>query len=225
MTIRFEKAKSLNTNLIYTQFIYSNRNVSNIAFIYQMITANYIWKHLVFAYPKRNATISVVSVLKWSSVDSVIWRAISKQRLLIYMSCSSALPSAHQKSVFAYPKQRATVLVGSVLKWRARPQCLRRQKSVFAYPKQRATFSVESVLKWRARPQCLRRRRDFVLQMNNTIVPFSFGISENKVFSNVIDSYHLVDERYIQGEHLNFERYVPIGKTFFVIVRLWKIKF
>jgi hypothetical protein len=26
---------------------------------------------------------------------------------------------------------------------------------------------------------------------------FSFGISENIVFSNVIDSYHLVDERYI----------------------------
>jgi hypothetical protein len=25
-------------------------------------------------------------------------------------------------------------------------------------------------LKWRARPQCLRRRRDFVLQMNNTMV-------------------------------------------------------
>jgi hypothetical protein len=86
------------------------------------------------------------------------------------MSCSSALPSARQKSVFAYPKQRATVLVGSVLKWRARPQCLRRQKSVFAYPKQRATVSVGSVLKWRARPQCLRRRRDFVLQMNNTWV-------------------------------------------------------
>jgi hypothetical protein len=27
--------------------------MSNIAFIYQMITVNYIWKHLVFAYPKR----------------------------------------------------------------------------------------------------------------------------------------------------------------------------
>jgi hypothetical protein len=32
------------------------------------------------------------------------------------LSCSSALPLARQKSVFAYPKQRATVLVGSVLK-------------------------------------------------------------------------------------------------------------
>jgi hypothetical protein len=32
------------------------------------------------------------------------------------LSCSSALPSARQKSVFAYPKQIATVLVGSVLK-------------------------------------------------------------------------------------------------------------
>jgi hypothetical protein len=86
------------------------------------------------------------------------------------LSCSSALPSARQQSVFAYPKQRATVLVGSVLKWRARPQCLCRQKSVFAYPKQRATVSVGSVLKWRARPQCLRRRRDFVLQMNKTYI-------------------------------------------------------
>jgi hypothetical protein len=30
------------------------------------------------------------------------------------------------------------------------------------------------------------------------IVPFSFGIRENTVFSNVFDSYHLVDERYIK---------------------------
>jgi hypothetical protein len=44
------------------------------------------------------------------------------------LSCSSALPSARQKSVFSYPKQRATVLVGSGLKWRARPQCLRRRR-------------------------------------------------------------------------------------------------
>jgi hypothetical protein len=56
------------------------------------------------------------------------------------------LSSARQQSVFAYPKQRATVLVGSVLKWRARPQCLHRQKSVFAYPKQRATLLVGSRL-------------------------------------------------------------------------------
>jgi hypothetical protein len=80
------------------------------------------------------------------------------------------LSSARQQSVFTYPKQRATVLVGSVLKWRTKPQCLHRHKSVFVYPKQRATLSVGYVLKWRARPQCLRRRRDFVLQMNNTYV-------------------------------------------------------
>jgi phage FluMu gp28-like protein len=35
---------------------------------------------------------------------------------MVFKSCSSALPSARQKSVFAYPKQSATVLVGSVLK-------------------------------------------------------------------------------------------------------------
>jgi hypothetical protein len=32
------------------------------------------------------------------------------------------------------------------------------------------------------------------------IVQFSFGISENTVFSNVIVSYQLVDERYIDEE-------------------------
>jgi hypothetical protein len=46
----------------------------------------------------------------------------------------------------------------------------KRRLSVFAYPKQRTMVSVGSVLKWCARPQCLRRRRDFVLQMNNTLV-------------------------------------------------------
>jgi hypothetical protein len=43
------------------------------------------------------------------------------------MSCSSVCHQLDSWSVFAYPKQRATVLVGSVLKWRARPQCLHRQ--------------------------------------------------------------------------------------------------
>jgi hypothetical protein len=32
------------------------------------------------------------------------------------------------------------------------------------------------------------------------IVQFSFGISENTMFSNVINSYHLVDERYISSQ-------------------------
>jgi hypothetical protein len=95
-------------------------------------------------------------------------RPLSCARCLL--SCSSVCHQLDSWSVFAYPKQRATVLVGSVLKWRARPQCLPRQKSVFAYTKQRATLSVGSVLKWRARPQCLRWRRDFVLQMNNTYI-------------------------------------------------------
>jgi hypothetical protein len=117
------------------------------------------------------STIAILSNRRFSSSSKsdISARNIKKtQYWATLMSCSSALPSACQKSVFAYPKQRAKVLVGSVLKWRARPQCLRCQKSVFAYPKQRATVSVGSVLKWRARPQWLRRRRDFVLQMNNT---------------------------------------------------------
>jgi hypothetical protein len=46
---------------------------------------------------------------------------------LALMSCSSVCHQLDSWSVFAYPKQRATVLVGSVLKWRARPQCLHRQ--------------------------------------------------------------------------------------------------
>jgi hypothetical protein len=40
--------------------------------------------------------------------------------------------------------------------------------------------------------------RHFKTEPNETVV-FSFGISENIVFSNVIDSYHLVDERYISS--------------------------
>jgi hypothetical protein len=59
--------------------------------------------------------------LNWQCVF-VTWRVISK-----LLSCSSVWHQLDSWSVFAYPKQRATVLVGSVLKWRARPQCLHRQ--------------------------------------------------------------------------------------------------
>jgi hypothetical protein len=47
---------------------------------------------------------------KWEEVKD------SSCQILLLMSCSSALPSARQKSVFPHPKPRATVLVGSVLK-------------------------------------------------------------------------------------------------------------
>jgi hypothetical protein len=67
-------------------------------------TVNSSWKHSVFAYRKRECYYI--------------------SRLL---SCSSVCHQLDSWSVFAYPKQRATVLVGSVLKWRARPQCLHRQ--------------------------------------------------------------------------------------------------
>jgi hypothetical protein len=50
------------------------------------------------------------------------------QTQLAHMSCSSVCHQLDSWSVFAYPKQRATVLVGSVLKWRARPQCLRQRR-------------------------------------------------------------------------------------------------
>jgi hypothetical protein len=46
---------------------------------------------------------------------------------MFHMSCSSVCHQFDSWSVFAYSKQRATVLVGSVLKWRARPHCLHRQ--------------------------------------------------------------------------------------------------
>jgi hypothetical protein len=122
----------------------------------------------------RQATMPLLSekCLRVSKTESY-----GLSRICFEMTRQATMPSSkawlcladeQHKSVFAYPKQRATVLVGSVLKWRARPQCLHCQKSVFAYPRQRATVSVGSVLKWRARPQCFRRRRDFVLQMNNT---------------------------------------------------------
>jgi hypothetical protein len=44
---------------------------------------------------------------------------------VLFICSGRHLPSARQQCVFEYPKQRATVSVGSVLKWRARPQCLR----------------------------------------------------------------------------------------------------
>jgi hypothetical protein len=59
---------------------------------------------------------------------------------------------------------------------------------VFAYPKREQSTE----LSW----QC-HLARHFKTETTD-IVPFSFGICENKVFSNVIDSYHLVDERYIK---------------------------
>jgi hypothetical protein len=37
-----------------------------------------------------------------------------------------------------------------------------------------------------------------------SMLPFSFGISENTVFSNVIDSYHLVDDRYINNDRVHW---------------------
>jgi hypothetical protein len=51
-------------------------------------------------------------------IVSYLWGHLKETRIHImktdclhtFMSCSSALPSARQKSVFAYPKQRATVL-------------------------------------------------------------------------------------------------------------------
>jgi hypothetical protein len=49
------------------------------------------------------------------------------------------------------------------------------------------------------------------------IVPFYFGISQNTVFSNVIDSYHLVDERYITIFALSDNKLTICGQK----VHLW----
>jgi hypothetical protein len=104
----------------------------------------------------------------------------------LFICSGRQLPSARRQGVFGYPIQSAEDSVGSVLKWCARPQCLRskaclcladeqhlwhglficsedslpsaRRHAVFGYPKQSATVSVGSVLNWRARPQCLRSK-------------------------------------------------------------------
>jgi hypothetical protein len=73
------------------------------------------------------------------------------------------------------PKENTTVSIGSVLKWRARSHC--QQSSV-------------DTQNWRA----ISKQSLYTI----VIVPFSFGIRENTMFSNVIDSYHLVDERCIR---------------------------
>jgi hypothetical protein len=91
-----------------------------IAFIYQMIAVNYIWKHSVFAYCKREHY-------------------------------------CFNRFCFEMARQ---ITLSTELSWQ---------------PKLARYFKTEPTV----------------------IVPFSFGISENTVFSNVIDSYHLVDERYI----------------------------
>jgi hypothetical protein len=88
---------------------------------------------------------SIGPVIGWYNIaqySGLLFSTCLTKRL---MSCSSALPSARQKSVFACPKQRATLSVGSVLKWRARPQCLRRRLDFV-----------------------LQMNNTFVLQMNNT---------------------------------------------------------
>jgi hypothetical protein len=100
--------------------MFTNNETSNIAFIYQMIAVNYMWKHHVFAYPKR-------------------------EHYCFNMFC------------FEMARQ---ITLSTELSW---------QTKLARY------FKIEPTV----------------------IVPFSFGISENTVFSNVIDSYHLVDEHYM----------------------------
>jgi hypothetical protein len=73
-------------------------------------------------------------------------------------------------------------------------------------PKENTTVSIGSVLKWRARRHyqessaCQPEMAPYFKTESTDIVAFSFGISENTVFLNVIDSavYHLVDERYMR---------------------------
>jgi hypothetical protein len=70
-------------------------------------------------------------------------------------------------------------------------------------PKEKGTITVGSYIEiarqfWLSTELCGQcdLARHFKTEPIETVV-FSFGISENTVFSNVIDSYHLVDERYI----------------------------
>jgi hypothetical protein len=76
--------------------------------------------------------------------------------------------------------------------------------SVFAYPKREQYYNSRLCFEiarqfWLSTELCWQwdLARHFKTEPIKTVV-FSFGISENIVFSNVIDSYHLVDERYIR---------------------------
>jgi hypothetical protein len=74
--------------------------------------------------------------------------------------------------------------------------------SVFAYPKRERYYNSRLCFEiarqfWLSTELCWQwdLARHFKTEPIETVV-FSFGIGENIVFSNVIDSYHLVDERY-----------------------------
>jgi hypothetical protein len=74
--------------------------------------------------------------------------------------------------------------------------------SVFAYPKRERNYNsrlcFEIARQFRLSTELCWQgdlARHFKTEPIETVV-FSFGIGENTVFSNVIDSYHLVDERY-----------------------------
>jgi hypothetical protein len=83
----------------------------------------------------------------------------------LFICSGRQLTSARRHGVFGYPKQSATVSVGSVLKWRARPQRRHAQCNLSSRADEQGNiinwledtvFSVilktePSVLKWRAR--------------------------------------------------------------------------
>jgi hypothetical protein len=90
--------------------------------------------------------INTVHISNWCAL---LWKINSKQLCCSsarQMSCSSVCHQLDSWSVFAYPKQRATVLVGSFLKWHARPQCLHRQLNCLRVSKTESYVSVGSVL-------------------------------------------------------------------------------
>jgi hypothetical protein len=152
------------------QIVLKNRQMTNMAFIYQMIA----FENTVF-YPKtvrfsisrlcleiacqfRLSTelfwyCDLARSFKTEPLETVSFSfGITENTIGLFICSGSQLQSARRQGVFGYPKQSGTVSIGSVLKWRASPQCLR------------------STCRW-----------------------------TTHMFSNVLTVYHLVDERHNAG--------------------------
>jgi hypothetical protein len=83
--------------------------------------AGYFFKHKTFSKISQLSYIKLTYVIKWR-IFCDHHRKRQNRTLHLYglFICSgSQLPSARRQGLFGYPKQSATVSVGSVLKWRS----------------------------------------------------------------------------------------------------------
>jgi hypothetical protein len=88
-----------------------------------------LWRHVKYWQRYHPIVLFICSAISSSEKCLHVSKTESYGHNMICfeMTRKAAMPSSSEKCL-AYPKQRATLLVRSVLKWRARPQCLRRRR-------------------------------------------------------------------------------------------------